>query len=414
MQVQYSQEFQLTGQAFQDRLNWLTGAYYFNEVAKDTNDVRLASGIFQALEALPAAVIPLVPGSVCPGPFPPNVCAGGAGNPFNPGLDLDFSIYNKINTESYAGFASGTFALTDRINATAGLRYTSEDKSYFLNHFRVNSGVAIIPPTTVADSWDAWLPKFTLDFQATDNLFLYASASRGFKSGGFNGRPTSQLEVESFDPEFVWSYETGFKTNLANRRLLFSASAFLYDYKDIQLNSVRADATGNLLLVIENAGTANVKGLEAELQAIVTDNFTIDATLGLLDASYDTLNPGATVTKDLRLPRSPDFTGSIGGEYTFPLSDMFDVIVRADYAYQSKQALDVPNTQLLLQDGYGLLNGRITLSPRNADWEIAVFGRNITDELYLIGGLNTLTSFGVVEGTYGLPSEWGVSAKLKF
>jgi len=414
VQQQYSQELQLTGSSFDDRLDWVGGVYYFNELAKDTNNVRLAEGLFAALEALPGAFLPLVPGSVCPGPFPPNVCAGGVGNPFNPGLDLDFNIFNKVSAESYAVFGSGTFALTDQLNVTAGLRYTDESKDYFLDHSRVNSGVAIIPPTTVSDSWSSLSPKFSLDYQAGGNTLLYTSVSRGFKSGGFNGRPTSQGAVDSYNPEFVWSYEAGVKTSFADRRVLLSMAAFLYDYQDMQLTSVRADALGNLLLVTENAGTANITGFEAELRAMVTDNFVIDASLGLLDAKYDQLNPGATVTTDLRLARTPDFTMSLGGEYTFELSDAFDLTLRGDYSYRSSQALDPANTAILIQDGYGLLGGRITLTPQDANWEVAIYGKNLTDELYLVGGLTVLDSFGTVEGSYGLPSEWGIATKLKF
>jgi len=359
VQQQYSQELQLTGKGFDDRLDWVGGVYYFNELAKDTNDVRLASGLFAALEGLPGAVLPLAPGSVCPGPFPPNVCAGGVGNPFNAGLDLDFNIYNKVRAESYAVFGSGTFALTDNLNVTAGLRYTDESKEYFLDHSRVNAGVAIIPPTTLNDSWSALSPKFSLDYQAGENTLLYTSVSRGFKSGGFNGRPTTQGAVDSYDPEFVWSYEAGVKTSFADRRVLLSMAAFIYDYQDMQLTSVRADALGNLLLVTENAGTANITGFEAEMRAMVTDNFTVDATLGLLNAEYDVLNPGATVTADLRLARTPDVTLSLGGEYVFALSDAFDLTIRGDYSYRSSQALDPANTAILIQDGYGLLGGRI-------------------------------------------------------
>ncbi len=414
VQQQYSQELQMTGNSFDNRLNWVGGVYYFNELAKDTNDVRLASGLYNALESLPGAIIPLVPGSTCPGPFPPNVCAGGAGNPFNPGLDLDFNIYNKVRVDSYAVFGSGTFALTDQLNFTAGLRYSDESKEYFLDHSRVNAGVAIIPPTSLSDSWSSWSPKFSLDFQANDNTLLYTSASRGFKSGGFNGRPTTQSEVDSYAPEFVWSYEAGVKTSFADRRALLSMAAFIYDYQDMQLTSVRADPTGNLLLVTENAGTAKISGFEAELRAMVSDNFTIDATIGILDARYDTLNPGATVTTDLLLARTPDLTFSLGGEYVFDVADNFDLTVRGDYSYQSSQALDPANTAAIIQDGYGLLSARMTLRPENANWEVTVYGTNITNELYLQAGLTTLDSFGIVEGSYGLPAEWGITTLFRF
>ncbi len=414
VQSQYSQELQLTGRGFDGRLNWVGGVYYFNELAKDTNVVRLAEGLWNALEGLPGAVLPLTATSVCPGPTPPNVCAGGTGNPFNAAFDLDFNIYNKLSAESYAVYGSGTFALTDQLNLTAGLRYTDENKDYYLDHWRANSSTTIIAPTAVSDSWSAWSPKVSLDYQTNDNTLLYASLSRGFKSGSFNGRPTTQGAVDSFNPEFVWSYEAGVKTSFADRRVLLSAAAFIYDYQDLQLTSARADATGNLILVTENAGKANVKGIEAEMRAMVTDNFVIDASIGLLDAAYGELNPGATVSADLRLMRTPEFTMYLGGEYTLDVSDDFDLTLRGDYSYMSSQALDPANTAILIQDGYGLLGGRITLTPKDANWEVALYGSNLTNELYLIGGASTLDSFGIVEGYYGLPTEWGIATKLKF
>ncbi|VAV88800.1 TonB-dependent receptor, partial [hydrothermal vent metagenome] len=157
-----------------------------------------------------------------------------------------------------------------------------------------------------------------------------------------------------------------------------------------------------------------VRGAEAELRLRPVDGFTIDATLGLLDAKYDQLNPGATVTTDLRLTRTPKFTMSIGAEYTLPLSDALDLTLRGDYSYQSSQALDPANTAILIQDGYGLLNGRVTLASSSSDWEISLYGKNLTNELYLQSGLTTLDSFGIVEGSYGLPLEWGIATKIRF
>jgi len=120
------------------------------------------------------------------------------------------------------------------------------------------------------------------------------------------------------------------------------------------------------------------------------------------------------VTTDLLLARTPDLTFSFGAEYVFDVADNFDLTVRGDYSYQSSQALDPANTAALIQDGYGLLSARMTLSPHNSNWEVAVYGTNITNELYLQAGLTTLDSFGIVEGSYGLPAEWGIATKFKF
>lgn len=171
------------------------------------------------------------------------VCAGGVGNPVNTGFDLDFSIFNEVDTQSFAVFTHNT------LDVTAGVRWSLDEKVYFLEHHRINAGVPIIPAITVEDDGSAFLPKVSLEYQATDNLFTYASASRGFKSGGFNRRPTTTAEVSSFDPEFVRAYEIGAKSELFDRRLVLNTSVFYYDYKHIQLNIVSAGTTGNLVLV---------------------------------------------------------------------------------------------------------------------------------------------------------------------
>src|SRR5690606_15531545 len=126
-QEQFSQELQLSGLSFNDRLNWLVGGYYLHESATEINNGTVFGGLYNALEALPAAVIPLAPGVVCPAPFPAP-CLGGAGNPYNVGFDLDFLFVNKIKIDSYAAFAQGSFALTDELSVTLGIRHTRETK----------------------------------------------------------------------------------------------------------------------------------------------------------------------------------------------------------------------------------------------------------------------------------------------
>ncbi|MBY0563157.1 MAG: TonB-dependent receptor [Hyphomonadaceae bacterium] len=408
-QRQFSQELQLLGGGPDSRLRWVLGAYYFDEWARDTNDVRLASGLWAALEGLPGAVIPLSP-AVCP-----TLCLGGVGNPLNALFDLDFDIYNRVDTLSYAVFGQGSYDLTDRLSLTAGLRYTQEEKTYFLHHQRVNAGVPIIPPTTVSADFDDLSPRLGVEYQANDGLFLYAVASRGFKSGGFNGRPTTTAEVQSFGPESLWSYEAGLKFDSSDRRLRLNLATFFNQYDDIQISSVGADTTGNLILITENAGQAEAAGVEAELTAIPVDGLNLSASLGYIQAEYTELNPGATVTLDTHFMKTPEWTASAAASYTFPLSgNMGDLTVRGDWSYRSRVYNDPQNTPILSQGALSLFNGRIAWTDANERIELALFGTNLTDERYIVAGISAADSFGTVEGNFGRPREWGLSLRYTY
>lgn len=408
-QDQFSQELQLLGGGPGSSFRWVLGGYYFNEGAIDRNDVRLAGGLFRALEALPGRVVQLSP-APCP-----TACAGGAGNPINIGFDLDFNIFNRIRTESYAAFGQASYAITDALSASVGLRYTKEDKTYFLDHRRVNAGVPIIVPTTVKRSDDDISPRFGLDFRASEAVFLYASASKGFKSGGFNGRPTTIGAVQSFGPETLWSYEIGAKTDLLDRRLRLNMAGFFSKYKDIQLSSVRADSTGNLVLITENAGRAETKGVEIELTAVPARGLNFTASLGYLDAKYTELNPGATITLATKFVKAPKWTTGAALSYTFELSPgVGDLMLRGDWALRSHYFNDPTNSTTIAQGAFSLFNARIAWTSPNEQIEVALFGTNLTDKRYFASGLSSATSFGLEEANFGRPREWGLSAKYNF
>lgn len=419
-QDQFSQELQLGGTAFEDRLEWVVGAFYFDEFGRDTNDVRLASGLFGALEALPGAFIPLTPTSVCPGAFPPNVCAGGAGNPFNITLDLDFDIFNEIDIESVAGFAQGTFAVTEQLSVTGGARYTYETKEYFLVHRRVNSGAFIIPDTTVKDRWSEATYTASVQYEWNEELMTYFTFSRGFKSGGFNGRPTNQGEVQSFDPEFLDSYELGLKSEWFERRLRLNLAGFFYDYEDLQFTAVTADpADGTLLLVVDNVATAEVQGFELELVARPMEGLDLTAAVGYTDFEVTDVDPSVSdVTTNTEMVRTPEWTASASIEYTLPWDEHGAIRIRTDWTYEDQSFSDVQNTPLVARDSSHIINARVTWEAATefwgGGWQLAVFGTNLTDKRVLVNGLQALSPFGTAEGFFNRPREWGVSVRKSF
>lgn len=407
-QHQFSQELQLVGTSADERLKWVVGGFYFNEYGRDTNNVILASGFFNAFEALPGPI----DGSPPEAPTAP----GGAGNPVNVALDLDFDIFNKIRIKSYAAFGQATYTLADDLNLTVGARYTHESKDYTLRHIRVASGVPIIPLTTVGKSWDSFTPMASIDYRFSPQFMAYASVSRGFKSGGFNGRPTvDNTPPVPFNPEEVTAYEVGFKSDLLGRMLRFNAAAYWNDYTDIQLSRVKANEAGVLVLDLGNAGDAEVKGFELELQAQPVPALQLSAGLGYTDFKYTSLAAGVSdITLDTHQPFVPKWTGNASIVYTVPVGTSSSIAFRGDLTYKSRTYLDPTNVASLVQDGFALINTRITYSNDDLGLEIAAFVTNLTDKTYLGGGISAETSFGHTEGYYGRPREWGLSAKKRF
>jgi len=419
-QEQLSQEFHLLGSSFDGRLEWLTGLYYFEESAYEETAAYVLPGIFQALEAMPVLVGPTGPIAPCP---PPDVVAGlptpgplgCAGNPNNIPLDLDFAGTNDIDITNYSAFVHGTFALSEQWNLTLGARYTYEEKIHDIVYGRVNSGFVIAPPgTRREDSWDVVTPKAGLSFSPSNDLMTYFSVSRGFRSGGFNGRPFYREAVDAYDPEYVWSYELGLKSEWFDQRLIMNAAVFFNDYTDIQLTSNRATADGNVAIITENAGEAEIKGFELELHARPIEALDLIAGIGYVDAEFTEIAPDATVTSATVFAKTPEWDLNFGAQYRVPLGSRGALTFRADYAWRSELYNDVANSPALFQDSFGLVNARVAYQSADGRWQFAVFGMNLSDEHYITGGVGGAGAIGLDEVQYGRPREWGASVRYTF
>lgn len=412
-QDQFTQEIQVSGTGFDGRLNWVAGFFYFDEFGRDRNDVVLTSGLFGALESLPVQLS----GAPCAPPF---LAPGCAGNPINPLLDLDFNIFNEIDIESMAIFSQGTVDFTEQLSLTLGIRYTYESKDYTLEHSRPASNTFIVPLTTVGESWTEPTYTASLQYQWNDALMTYVTYSRGFKSGGFNGRPTVSGEVSAFDPEFLKSYEVGMKSEWLDRRLRFNVAAFVYNYDDLQFGAVTADpASGSLLLVIDNVAAADVKGVEFELRALPFEGLDITAAAGYTDFEISEVDPSVSdVTLQTEMIRTPKWSASASVDYTFPREDFGIFRIHGDWIYESESFADIQNTPSIARDSHSIFNARLTweLPGRgwSEGWQLAVFGTNLSDKRVLVSGLQALNSFGTAEGNYNRPREWGVSIKKSF
>ncbi len=415
-QEQWSQELQATGTAG-ERLTWVAGGIYFQERPKEVSRQFVLAELFDALERAPGPIYapPGVPDFLCdPGPPPPGLpCFGGAGNPANLAFFVgpDGLVQNlDLETVSYAFFGEGTYDLSDRLSATFGLRYTRDDKE-----FSYLAEQAVMPTSDLfnADDWDAWTPRFSLAFQARPELMLYLSASRGFKSGGFNGRPQQRPALDPFDPETVWTYEVGFKRGSYGRGLTLNGTAFYSDYEDIQF-AASLDVGGVPVFVTQNAGSAEILGFELEATAQPATGLTLSAAVGYNDNELTELDPGvsANLKENGVLPKSPEWTLNASIQYAFEAGAIGDVIARADWSYRDDVFNDVQNTPAVSQEAYDLLGARILVAPSER-WEVALFGTNLTDETYLETGFAT-GAFGPNIGIPARPREWGVSARFLF
>ncbi|MCF8475317.1 MAG: TonB-dependent receptor [Emcibacter sp.] len=413
-QKQFSQEIQLDGTAADGKLTWLLGGYYFNEKINDDNQTLLASGLFQALQLMPGAFVPLAPGVVCPAAFPAP-CAGGEGNPYNSIFDLDVNPFTKLDTDNWAAFLHMSYDVTEKLSVTLGGRYSYEKKTYFIDSNFPTTGKIATPPTTDIQNWSKFTPKIGLDYHVNDDVLFYASFSKGFKSGGWNPRPLQPAEFKPYNQENLTAYEMGIKSRLMDNRMTFNMAGFYSQYNDLQIfsNSINPD-NGSLLLTIDNAGDVDIWGLEAEITAHPVTGFDVNFGLGYMDNSYQTLAASTGYPIDNKLPNAPKWTLNAGAQYAFNLGDdMGQLTIRGDLNHRSQTFNDPQNTVEIAQGSYTLLNGRITWDSADDAWQVAAYILNITDKKYFTSA-ESIPAFGIRNAVFGRPREWGVSVSRSF
>jgi iron complex outermembrane recepter protein len=375
-QHQFSQEFQLAGAAFSDRLKWVTGLYYFKESAIDNNSFNGAVEFFQGA--------------------------------------ADFSQDLTITNRSYAAYGQATYALTDALNLTVGARGTSEKKQVG----RVQTAQVPIAPD---GSWTSFLPRVGLDYHFTKRVMGYVSAAEGEKSGGFNGRAASVAEFNRFDPEKVWTYEVGMRSDLLDERVRFNGTVFYSRYTDmqVQLNkSVTDPATGRPVpfTVVGNIPSADIRGAEAELTVIPVERLKVIAGVGITDGRYKELLAGAPMTLQDRFINAPHTSIDGAVEYTAPITSDYTATGRVDYIQKSRIEYDYGNSPLVSQPAYSLVNARLRFDATRLGVSVSVFGTNLTNKVYAVGGHDDgpQGSLGFVLQQMAPPRQWGVSAEYRF
>lgn len=370
-QNQFSEELNASGKT--SGLTYVLGAYYFHENAYDNNEIKQLS------------------------------------------LNYGVATAPLVHTNAWAAYGQATYNVTSRLSVTAGTRYTIEKKE-FMQTYGLASLIGrgyIVGPTAydLSNTYKASTPKLGLQFQASRDVMIYASATRGFKSGGYNA--TTGTALNGFNPEYLWSYETGIKSDWMHHRLRVNGDVFYYKYTDLQVQAFIVPGTVN----ITNAANAHVKGVEIELQAEPVEGLNLGGTLAYLEATYSSypqapVAGGATVNATGHyLDSAPKWAYSLYGQYRFPVMNHGSMFVRGEWSWRAKQYFTPDNSNIQSQDAYGLLNSSFGYDSPDGHWQAVVYGQNLTNRQYIT---STGTFSVVTAGKVGDPRTYGVNVSYTY
>ena len=374
---QFTQEFQFTGLAANDRLDWAAGAFYYD--ADDSNQ---------------------------------------GWNFLYPFILSNNNHKDVQTTKNWAVFVHGTYDITDVMSITAGLRYTDDQKDVAVFRQDFVTGDVIIPNTRVSVDAQETSPKIGLNWQLKDTLMTYVQWSTGFRGGGFGPRPANPLQVAAFDVETVETLEAGVKTDLLDRRLRMNAAIFFSDYEDQQQFSQQFDASGAVWFRTVNTGKSEYYGAELEVLFTPTDPFQLEASVGYIH--FDRVDPGESGLcrrlpngERCPSPRTPEWTAAIGAQYAWNLPGGGSLSLRGDAVYTSKIFFST-DPIYGFQGAHTLVDARLTWQSADRGWSASLFGTNLTDEVYFHGKLSLVTVLGREQGNVARPREWGLSLKRSF
>ncbi|MEQ8516635.1 MAG: TonB-dependent receptor, partial [Chromatocurvus sp.] len=263
------------------------------------------------------------------------------------------------------------------------------------------------------DDWDAWTPTLTVGWTPSDALNLYSRLSRGFKSGGFNGRANSPADVSTFDPETVWSLEVGAKAVLADGRVTANFALFQSRYEDFQARVSLGDGIDFRFPVL-NAAELDITGAELELTWLATESLELSTQLGYLDSEYgDDGFSGSDGVED-EPAFSPEWTGRVAGVYSLQMPGGSTMRFGADASYRDDMFLSVENVAALTEGSYWLVNAFAGWTTASEQWNVTAGVRNATDELYRTEGQEFRSVGNIQTAYYGNPRTWTVSLNYRY
>jgi iron complex outermembrane receptor protein len=365
-----SQEIQLAGISFDEKLDWVVGAIYSQDET-DQNFINYWLNPFQA----------------------------------NFGVDPGFRRIFDLETTSYGVFGQATYYINETFNVTAGIRYSADDKDFTYqrhNHFQGN-------PLSNSDSWSSTDYRLSLEYNATDDLMFYSTVSTAYRAGGFNDGANNGLDFNGngiadpgennggilpYDPESLTSYELGMRSEWSNN-LRFNATYYYMDYSEIQAGTLDL-STNPATPLTANLGEATIQGLELELLWVATDNLKLNASLGTNDTELGSfIDPQGVLIETSGLPGSPELTYNIGANYFIPVKTG-EFQLSLNYAFTDETNTNISPASDSIVSDYALVNTRVSYTSSDNVWSVSLLCNNCADEDYALGGSYFSTFFGGV------------------
>ncbi|HLY55639.1 MAG TPA: OmpA family protein, partial [Stellaceae bacterium] len=417
-QRQVTQELQLNGTAFDSRLNYVAGLYYFNEWGYVHDFVPFDGGLLMVYD--------------------------GSGN--------------TIDTTNYAGYVHADYKVTDEIGITLGGRYSYEKKDFTGSQSDENGlsykASGCYPPTASAALLGApafltcqellgfpvpgqplryfpdqlstqkfyeFTPTAGVQYHFNEDLMAYFNWAKGFKSGGWTTRlsaPISNSDQAAFGPEKDETYEIGLKSEWFDHHLLLNWAGYYSQYDNIQLQ-FQEEASP----VTRNAGNADILGTELEGHALLGDGLSLTTAASYIDAYYTYIIPGVTsdpatcglscVFIGTKLPKTPKWKINLSPEYDYTLGNDATLRFLLSYTHTSSLFNDVYETPQLRRPTEDIIDASVQYVSPDDQYEVVLGGTNITDQRYItVGSINYGAAF--VDGTYNPPAEWYLTLRYKF
>ncbi len=398
----FSQEFRLTGAT--SKMDWLAGAFYLEEDISQNQSIDL----FRSFRAF----------------------TGGQADPSGSvtGAPILFArALNNQHLETAAAYGQASFQITDTLSATLGGRYTKETRDFdAIAQFEEPEtfGPEPLPVysfTGLKTSSDAFSYRAALEYKPSNTSLFYASVSRGFKSGGFNGGfldlnlELAERQLEAYDPEFVTAYEVGYKSDFLDSRLRFNASVFYNDFKDLQVFSQVNN--GSLpVLVLDNASNAESSGVEFDLAAILADGLTLSINAAFIDSElkdFISSDTGQNFSGN-QIAQTPETSISSLLKYERGIFNGGMMTAQASVAYKDDLFFTTENNPLVGQEAYTLVNARLAYTTPSERWTFTAFVNNLTDERYKtnVSDIRDITASYV--RTFGTPRTYGLEVAINF
>ena len=437
-----SQEIRLSGVS--DSVEWMVGAYWFEEETDESLDVPL----FRDVMAPDPAVWPLF--------YAPDGAGGTLG-----AAALGAQLYGSrsqtydVTNENQAFFAEVTFSLNEKWDLTVGARRTNDDRDFtriqtLFNgqpdafYFCPGMPVVELAPGVVAAgsdrcrqtvSYRKTTPRVIASYQASDDVMFYGSYSLGYSSGGFN----QDTRMRPYLPETADNYEFGMKSDLLDGRMRFNATVFHNEYKNQQLTVGRL-VDGQPTADLINAQQATLSGVEIETMARLSDSLTFTATMGYIRGDYDefTVMDNVTVVSgdgslssqeverdlsDTEFGSGPSYSFDLGLMHDMSLGDSGELMTSIGATFKDATDYTLNNTPSSQQPSYWLVDGRMTWFMANDKTSVSLWVNNLFDKDYVttmldqagdiqIGGIDQ--GLGMAASYWGEPRRYGLELKHRF